>query len=717
MTLVTNNAAARQAHSEIESYPRQRARTRGFQLGRPRNFHITQSRVLFIRSSSGSDSAGSLWSVEFGTESTERCIVDVRSDLPFDSEADLPEAERARRERMREVTGGITAFSVNAAGSHAVFPVSGVPYLVDLNTGDLTTLPSPGPVVDPRIDSAGTYVAFVHEGSLYVVDLAKLEDGATCVAASTSPSESWGLADYIAAEELSRYQGHWWLSEQPGTLLTERADDAAVLEWWISDPAHPTNAPHAMRYPAAGTTNATIELWCINPSGESLQLTWDFEAYPYLASVNPGSNGTIVELLTRDQRTVSICRVDLLSHELVEIQSRTDHAWIDVMPGVPCITDANELLEILADEETDTYRLCKAGKLLTPAGLQLRGLVSHNAEAAIFSASSTATSLALYRITYATGAVEALTDETGWSGGSFEDTTSIVSAAHAFQAQTSFVVTHGHRTHEVVNHAESPNIELHLEYAVAGADQLQACILWPRGHVPGSRKLPVIMSPYGGPHGQRVMRNAAAFTTEQWIADQGFAVIVADGHGSPGRGPSWERDVLNDLATYPLADQVQALQALATGHADLDTDRVGIRGWSFGGYLAALAVLDRPDIFKAAVAGAPVTDWTLYDTAYTERYLGHPDTNPDAYNRTSLLLRANQLTRPLLMLHGLADDNVHVAHTLQLSSALLAAGKPHAVVPLTGVTHMTPQEIVAENLLRLEIDFFSEHLGVPNDDN
>ena len=150
---------------------------------------------------------------------------------------------------------------------------------------------------------------------------------------------------------------------------------------------------------------------------------------------------------------------------------------------------------------------------------------------------------------------------------------------------------------------------------------------------------------------------------------------------------------------------------MAASRSDLDLTRVGIRGWSFGGYLAALAVLDRPDVFHAAVAGAPVTEWRLYDTAYTERYLGDPRTEPDRYDAASLLPRAAALRRPLLLIHGTADDNVHVANTLQLSSALLAAGRPHSVVPLSRVTHMTPQEHVAENLLRLEIDFFAAHLG------
>src|SRR3954451_14815360 len=151
--------------------------------------------------------------------------------------------------------------------------------------------------------------------------------------------------------------------------------------------------------------------------------------------------------------------------------------------------------------------------------------------------------------------------------------------------------------------------------------------------------------------------------------------------------------------------------AAAESDARLDLSRVAIRGWSFGGYLAALAVLRRPDVFHAAVAGAPVTEWRLYDTHYTERYLGDPDLDPAPYDRSSLLPDAPKLERPLLLIHGLADDNVVAAHTLQLSSALLAAGRAHVVLPLSGVTHMTPQAVVAENLLLLQVAFLKEALG------
>jgi dipeptidyl-peptidase-4 len=218
------------------------------------------------------------------------------------------------------------------------------------------------------------------------------------------------------------------------------------------------------------------------------------------------------------------------------------------------------------------------------------------------------------------------------------------------------------------------------------------------------------MAPYGGPHYARVVHAAGSFLSDQWLADQGFAVVIVDGAGTPGRGPAVEFEVSNDFATGVLADQVAGLQAMAALYPDLDLTRVGITGWSFGGYLSALAVLDRPDVFHAAVVGAPVTDWALYDTAYTERYLGQPQGNPDAYDANSLVRRAAQLQRPVLIVHGFADDNVLVANTLQLSSALLAAGRPHFVLPLTGVTHMTPQEEVAENLLLAQVGFLSDQL-------
>ena len=264
---------------------------------------------------------------------------------------------------------------------------------------------------------------------------------------------------------------------------------------------------------------------------------------------------------------------------------------------------------------------------------------------------------------------------------------------------------------EIRSHVESPVIDAHPTFGVLGDREIRVALFTPGGAEPPS-PLPVILDPYGGPHFAKVLNAYRATLEPQWLAEQGFAVLVADGRGTPGRGIAWEHAVYRDFAGPVLEDQVDALHAAAERFGFLDLDRVGIRGWSFGGYLAAMAVLRRPDVFHAAVAGAPVTDQTLYDTAYTERYLGHPHEEPDTYRRNSLIEDAPNLTRPLLLIHGLADDNVFVANTLRMSRALTEAGRPHSVVPLSGITHMTTEESVAENLLLLQVRFLREALGL-----
>jgi dipeptidyl-peptidase-4 len=257
--------------------------------------------------------------------------------------------------------------------------------------------------------------------------------------------------------------------------------------------------------------------------------------------------------------------------------------------------------------------------------------------------------------------------------------------------------------------AEEPLVNPNVRIMTVGGRRIPVAVLTPRDG--GNGKLPVLFDPYGGPHAQRVLASNAAFATSQWFADQGYVVVVADNRGTPGLGSAWEREVFRDLAGPVLEDQVEVALALEGIEPRADTSRIAIRGWSFGGYLAALAVLRAPGVFRAAIAGAPVTDWRLYDTHYTERYLGNPAVDDAPYAATSLIEDAHLLTRPLLLIHGLADDNVVAAHTLQFSSALLAAGKPHEVLPLSGVTHMTPQEVVAENLLLHQLEFLRRTVG------
>jgi len=225
------------------------------------------------------------------------------------------------------------------------------------------------------------------------------------------------------------------------------------------------------------------------------------------------------------------------------------------------------------------------------------------------------------------------------------------------------------------------------------------------------RRYPVIASVYGGPHAQTVVAAPSAYLLQQWIADHGFIVVSIDGRGTPSRGRSWERVIKGNLIDIPLNDQVAGLKTLGKKYRELDLDRVGIYGWSFGGYFSAMAVMRRPDVFDVGVAGAPVSEWLDYDTHYTERYLGLLDANPTGYVDSSVLTYAKELEKPLLLIHGTADDNVYFSHSLKMSNALFRAGKVHDFLALSDFTHMVADPLVTTRLYQRIVDYFLKHLA------
>ncbi|MCO6559115.1 MAG: alpha/beta fold hydrolase [Bifidobacterium sp.] len=263
----------------------------------------------------------------------------------------------------------------------------------------------------------------------------------------------------------------------------------------------------------------------------------------------------------------------------------------------------------------------------------------------------------------------------------------------------------------IASHAETPGFTPNTEFARLGEHRMFTAITRPSASskFAGAAKLPVLLKPYGGPGFQQVTFSQAGYAESQWWADQGFIVVTADGRGTTGRGPKWDRKIFENMKDVTLADQVEAVRALPGVAPDADLDKVAMIGWSYGGFLSALAVLDAPDVIHAACAGAPPTQWTLYDTHYTERYLG---LDPAVYERNSIIADAPKLTRPLMLIHGFADDNVTIANSLRLSKALMEAGRPHTYLPLTGITHMTNDPKVAENLLVLQRDFLYEALEI-----
>jgi dipeptidyl-peptidase 4 len=664
---------------------------------------------------------------------------------------------------VRERAAGIVAFGTDASCTMASFALAGTVYLADIRAdgSGLRELSTSTPAADPRPDPTGRFVAYVSDGALRVHDIRSGEDR---MLADPGGAEgiSFGLAEFIAAEEMGRTRGYWWAPDG-SAILTARVDETPVQVWHIADPANPATPARAVRYPAAGTPNAIVSLYLAPLDGELTEVQWDAGTMPYLvtgawdspaadsaAHGDDGSGGSggsdgsgddgsggddgsdgsdaqpLIVVASRDQRDMRILAVDPATGATSLIRSDTDLAWVDIVPGVPARTasdrivwtaDAGGAKRLIAG--TAAEHAAGTAEILTPDSMNVREVHSVDGDTILFSACAEDPASTSLWAAGPAGLRQVSPAEGMYSGQQAGGTLLLVSRTLAdsrmpvriLQAQPNGTLD---ELAEIGSVAETPNLpepRPRLGWS-GGPSRVRTAIVLPSWHEPGSGKLPVLCDPYGGPHGKRVMAAGAMYLNSQWFADQGFAVVIADGRGTPGRGPDWDREVAGDLAGPVLDDQVEALESAAEQCGDLDLSRVGIRGWSFGGYLSALALLRRPDVFHAGIAGAPPTDWRLYDTCYTERYLGHPDIEPQNYEQSSLLADAPKLTRPLLIVHGMADDNVVVAHSLRLSAALLAAGRSHSVLPLSGITHMTSREDVAENLLLLQVDFLRSALDI-----
>lgn len=702
--------------------------------------------MLFCRSDAGDDSVNKLWVLDLDeAQPVERLLVDPKVVLAqCPSGIELSEAEKARRERLREAGGGIVTYDVHFATRQVAFVLGSSLYVCNIDSGDVRALVGTDGAFDPRFSADGKTVAYCADRHVYVYEL--VSDVATAVTNSSvvcesvgclETDQSWGLAEFVAAEEMRRSRGHWF-SPDSGAVAVCHVDDVDVKKWWISEPVEPAKGPRPIAYPAAGTTNSSVRLFVIGSDGSScVEVRWDRTTFEYLCRVVWNSRGLYLLVQTRDQKVTRLIKADPVSGETELVFEHCDDAWVELISGCPAITDVG-VFDIRDDVDCDTRRVFRDGVAFSPAGLQVRSLVCADGGGVIVQTSPTPTTLVASHIDFdgnvshfgQMSAVETLQANRSFKPDSQATSNSTSGAASADMATGAVAVLRssdmdsadtvtriirpGFEPYTLQSFAFGPNLDFNVQLSTVGTRQLHCALVLPSDRsLLGSGPLPVLMDPYGGPHAQRVLRRCSAYSASQFFADQGFAVVICDGAGTPARGPVFEREVLGDLAGPVLDDQIAALYGLADANPGvLDLSRVGIKGWSFGGYLAALAVMKRPDIFHAGIAGAPVSDWLLYDTHYTERYLGHPDTDAQAYVRSDLTPLAKDLSRPLLLIHGFADDNVVAAHTYALSRALLEAGRAHQVLPLSGVSHMTPQAEVAENLLLLQVEFLKKELDI-----
>lgn len=807
----------------IKHFPRLRARTLRFGCGAPRSAQTVGdgSRALFLRSDGPEDLVTALWLSWFDEsgEHHETKLAAPRELLgaTADSE-DVPAEEKARRERAREGGTGIVGYSADDDGNRIVFTINGRLFLTDIDWNDETGAPEPHtrelagewldedpamytPVLNPRIAPDGEHVLYTTGSYLMLVDIGgELGDRITAVYGVSvededgNPAENtWkiGLAEFVAGEEMDRYDGFWWAPDSQHVLF-ESFDTADEPTWYISDPADPEKPAAGRRYPRALTRNADVYLTVIALAFDendryagitgNADVDWDREAYEYVAAVNwRRGHDPLVLVQNRRQTRDQVLEVAVAADGAAlgatrVLEEHANEQWIDLVHGTPAYTPDGRLVCPLNDMAADTNRLTVDGRPFTPAGWNVRAVLDvtdddvlavvqrapeiasemPDAWAGSGAASDAeslfgghdARSFDVVSIDY-NGTITPVTTDPGQWTASRGERGIVVSGRDMRSARAQMRHILGEQSATIASTAAEPGFTPNVTFTRLGEHQLYTAIIAPSPESPyaHAEKLPVLMKPYGGPGFQQVIASQSFYWEGQWWADQGFLVVTADGRGTTGRGPAWDREIFEDMKDVTLADQVEAVNALPEAVARLnadvesraaqpaagdqadaenhppalratsrqreaipmpDLDKVCMIGWSYGGFLSALAVLDAPNVFKAACAGAPPTDWTLYDTHYTERYLG---LDPDVYYRNGIVQDAPKLERPLMLIHGFADDNVTIAHSLCLSQALMAAGRPHTFLPLTGITHMTNDETVAENLLTLQRDFLRDALA------
>ncbi len=681
----------------VPDFLKNAAETRQYQLGRPQGLKVSPDgkTVFFLRSAPRVPTLG-LYAYDVASGETKELVTPAQ--VLGGAEEQVSAAEKARRERLRIFASGFTSFGLSPDGRQVLLPLSGKLFLFDRETQRARAIYSgEAPIIDPRFSPDGKKIAYVKNNDVFVVDLATGRERQ--ITKGGTDEKPHGLAEFVAQEEMGRMEGYWW-SPDAGRLVYAEVDHAGVERFSIPDPARPERPVEQFPYPRPGKNNATVKLGIVSAAGgKTTWIKWDDSKYPYVARVLWKEKAAPLTLLvqTRDQREEALLTVDPKTGATKVLHVETDEAWLNLDESVPAwLPDGSGWLFV--SERSGRREL----ELRGPDGALKQVLVSgeknplevpfigRDSKTLYVLCSPTPIGSELWKVELGGAATKLVADGSDHApvfakdGSLYVDTRTSAKELPVVEVYGG----DGKKRGTLPAVTEKPPFEVNLELVSVGKERVyHAAIVRPRAFEKG-KKYPDIVSVYGGPHHNTVRADQRYYLTNQWFADHGAIVVSIDNRGTPRRDRAWERAIKNNLGGVALDDQVDGLKLLAAKYPELDLNRVGIYGWSFGGYMSALAILKRPDVFKVGVAGAPVVDWRDYDTHYTERYMDLPDANPKGYDAANLLTWADKLERPLLLVHGTADDNVYFLHSIRLADALFRKGKRFDLLPLAGFTHM-----------------------------
>lgn len=692
------------------------AATRSYSLGAPG--HVTLlpdgKTALYLRSGPR-DFNQRLYRYDIAS-GTERELITPAA-LLGGKEENVSVAEKARRERMRISARGFVTFDMTEDGKTLLLSLSGKLYAFDIASRTAKPLPGTGWIA-PKFSPDGKKVAALKDGELYVIDIAAGREKRLTFGATETLRH--GEAEFVAQEEMDRRDGFWW-SPDSNAIAYEEADLSPVEMHYIADPLHPETPPAAFRYPRAGTNNAIVRLGVIAANGgKTVWVPWDNKAYPYLNRVVWAKHGPLtLSVMNRTVTEQQLLAADGKTGKTHLLWTERDAAWIELPDNATFPRYLKDGSYLWASERSGDWQLehhRADGTLIgavTPAGFRFDAIetIDEASGTLVVSGGTDRMARQIFRIALAGGTPVALTTARGLHGASFGKQQDRFVHSYSLADGTSgsdIVDRDGKLIAHLPSAAEKPPFLPQVEYMTVGARDFDALVVRPRDF-DASRKYPVLVQEYTGPAAKQVWASARQSFERQCMADRGYIVVTLDNRGVPGRGHDWLRAIKGNFIDAPLEDQAEGLKALAARVPQMDISHTGVIGWSHGGYFAAMAVMRRPDVFAAAVAGAPPVEWEDYDTYYTERYMGLPKDNPEGYRSSNVTTYARDLTRPLLIVSGATDDNVYFQNTMQLTGALLKAGKVYEQIVLPG-THMLSDPALKSGESERVMEFFNRTL-------
>jgi dipeptidyl-peptidase-4 len=695
--------------------------TRGFTRGLPRKPVPSPDgrRVYFLRSGP-TDRMQQLY--EFDVESGRTRVLVTPGQLA--EVGTVSPREQARRERQRETEAGITAFQLSRDGARLLVPYAGDLFVVETANNTIRRLTrTDAAEVDAHESPDGKRVAFVRERDLFLMDI----DGgeATALTRSSDDAIQFGAAEFVAQEELDRDTGHWWSPDSRHLALTE-VDTRPIPPFAVPNLTHPEGAASVGPYPKPGDANARVRLGVVDVASGATRWFDLGEEVEYIARVNwDAQSGALwVQTLPRRQRSLDLHRIDLAAGTVRRVLREEDADWVNLHDNFHPLQSGSRF--VWSSERSGKRNLEIASedgereRILTPSDMNVRKLLHVDEERGLLYFTAwweDPRELHVYRVSLETGEVERLTQEPGWHEAFFHErghdvyveSFSDESTPTRFRVRRSSGEELGElpsAAHVPMPQELGPRPEF-VELTTPEGVRLDVRLVRPAG----TGALPLVVYVYGGPHGQQARRRWGGERErfDAWMAQRGYAMARIDGRGAWGRGHDSERIYSGRMGEHELHDQVAGVRSLLE-HVDvIDPNRVGIWGWSYGGYMTLMALMRAPEVFQVGVSVAPVVDWRGYDTGYTERYLGLPIENGPGYEASSVLTYASGLRGHLTLVHGASDDNVHMRESMILVQKLVELGKPFDLMIYPG-THMIQSVEERSHLYELIWRAFAENL-------